>query len=345
MILSKPTYLLLLILIPLFLILSLTAYKRMKKWLAVFADRKILRWKNLGRIFLISSLVLLATFSLVGVTVEYEVMETQREGIHIIVGMDTSRSMLAEDTTIPNQEIFLRQEYPSRLNRGKFEVLNFIDLLKGEKVGLFFFAFSDVTVAPLTKDYQFCKYNLLNTDTLSIAFTGSQIGEALNTGSKMFDADSQYKVMILVSDGELEDRSQLDSVLQEAKKLAEKGITVYTIGIGGDREVFIPRRDKWDDQGLFKDDKNVPISTRMNSEVLKSIASITGGEYFYAGDVSVAKEVLDRIVKQAKHVKAVNKPVKKQVDLSHYLLITLLITWLGWEYLISLAVKKESHSP
>ncbi|MBM3200724.1 VWA domain-containing protein [Candidatus Woesearchaeota archaeon] len=345
MILSKTICLLLLILIPLFLIFSLTAYKRMKKWLAVFADRKILRWKNLGRIFIISSLVLLATFSIVGVTVEYETKETQREGIHIIVGMDTSRSMLAEDTTIPNQEVFLRQEYPSRLNRGKFEVLNFIDLLQGEKVGLFFFAFSDVTIAPLTQDYQFCKYNLLNTDTLSIAFTGSEIGKALETASKMFDENSQYKVVVLVSDGELEDRSQLDSVLQEAKKLSGKGITVYTIGIGGDREVFIPRRDEWDDQGLFKDSKGDIITTRMNSEVLKSIASITNGEYFYANDVSVAKQVLDRIVKQAKNVEAVNKPVKKKVDLSHYFLITLLTLWLGWEFLISLAGKKESHSP
>ena len=345
MIISKTTCLLLLIIIPLFLIFSLTAYKRMKKWLAVFADRKILRWKNLGRIFMISLLVLLAIFSLVGITVEYEKTETQREGIHIIIGMDTSRSMLAEDTTIPNQTVFLTEEDPSRLNRGKFEVLNFIDLLQGEKVGLFFFAFSDVTVAPLTKDYQFCKYNLLNTDTLSIAFTGSEIGKALETGEKMFEEDSQYKVMVLVSDGELEDRSQLDSVLKEAKRLSDKGITVYTIGIGGDREVFIPRRDEWNNQELFRDHKDAPITTRMNSDVLKSIASITNGEYFYAGDISVAKEVLDRIVKQAKNVKAVNKPVKKKVDLSHFFLITLLTVWLGWEFVISLAVKKESHSP
>ncbi len=70
MIISKTTCLLLLLIIPFFLIFSLTAYKRMKKWLAVFADRTILRWKNLGRIFMLSLLVLLATFSLVCVTVE-----------------------------------------------------------------------------------------------------------------------------------------------------------------------------------------------------------------------------------------------------------------------------------
>lgn len=96
---------------------------------------------------------------------------------------------------------------------------------------------------------------------------------------------------------------------------------------------------------MFRDDKGGLITTRMNSEVLKSIASITGGEYFYAGDIGVAKEVLDRIVKQAKHVEAVNKPVKKKVDISYFFLITLLTVWLGWEFLISLAVKKESHSP
>lgn len=331
---SHHLYFLLLFLILIFLVFSLKSYNEMEKWLAAFAARRIKSWKNKGRIFLLAWLLLLVVFFLAGVGVEYETVKTQREGIHIIIGLDVSRSMLAEDTVIPDQQIFLNKEYPSRLNRAKFEALNFIDLLDGEKLGMFFFAFTDSTIAPLTKDYQFCKYTLLNTDNLNIAFTGSDFSNALLSAKKLFTDNSLHKVVVIFSDGELENDSEMEDVRTQAKMLKDENILVYSVAIGGDKPAFIPLRDSPSSQNYFTDLNDELITTKVNRTVLKELSSITGGEFFFAGNFGVSQMLFDSILQGAEYSEKVNVPVKKKVDLSSLFLVILLVSWLVWEIVV-----------
>lgn len=330
----NPFYLILLVIIPLFLIFSLKSYSQMKKWLAAFGGIRIKKLKNIGRVLVLALVLLLAIFSLAGLNVKYEALESQREGMDIVIGLDTSRSMLAEDTIIPDQNVFLEKEQPSRLNRGRFEAIKIVDQLNGERVGLYYFAFRGTKVVDLTRDYALCNYILQNTESMDVAFTGSNLDYALKTGEGMFRADSKHKVLVFISDGELENQSQMELVLSEAKKLQEEGVVVYTIGLGGREEALIPKR--WasiHEVDWFRDSKGNLLKTKMNEEILMKVASVTGGRHFYAQDASVAESVVQEILKGAKHVKALKKPVKQEVCLAPLLLFALLLVWLVWEIL------------
>lgn len=334
-------YLLILLALPVFLFFSLRAYKQMKKWLAAYDGTKIKRIKNLGRIFMLSLVLLLATLSLIGLSIEYEMMEAKRKGVYIALGLDTSRSMLAEDVTIPDETYLLEGEYGNRLNRGRLESLRLINQLKGEQLGIFFFAHRGVKVIDeFTDDYGACKYILVNY-SLDLAFTGSNLDYALRTGASMFGEDSKYKVMVFISDGELEDHAQMGSVLAEAGNLHKENIIVYVIGIGSKEEVSIPKRGPGGQKDWFTDNKGELLKTKMNEEVLKEIASITRGKYYYAAaDKLVADEVIKDILKSAKDVKTIQEPVKKEVNLAAIFLLAAVLLWLIWEFLIVVRVVK-----
>lgn len=336
-------YLLIILALPVFLFFSLRAYKQMKNWLAAFDGTKIKRIKNLGRIFMLSSVLLLATISLIGLSIEYEVMEAKRKGILIALGLDTSRSMLAEDVMIPDKTYIIEGEYANRLNRGRLEGLRLINQLKGERLGVFFFAFRGVkAVDDFTDDYGACKYILVNY-SLDLAFTGSNIDHALRTGASMFGEDSKHKhkVIVFISDGELEDDAQIESVLAEARNLRENGITVYTIGIGKKEDTSIPKRGHGGQKDWFTDKEGKLLKTKMNEEVLKEIASVTRGKYYYAAaDKLVIDEVIKDILKGAKDIKTIQEPVKKEVNLAAIFLLAAVLLWLVWEFLIVVRVVK-----
>ena len=337
---SSPEYLLILIALPIFLLFSLRSYKQMKKWLAAFDGTKIKRIKNLGRISMLSLVLLLTALSLTGLSIEYEMMEAKRKGISIVLGLDTSRSMLAEDVTIPEKTYLMGGEYANRLNKGRLEGLQLISQLKGERLGIFFFAYRGVkAIDDLTDDYGACKYILVNY-SLDLAFTGSNIDYALKTGVSMFGNDSTHKVIVLISDGELEDDAQMGSVIAEAKNLRKENITIYTIGIGGKEETLIPKRGPGGKKDWFRDGQDKLLKTKMNEELLKEIASVTKGKYYYAENKLVADEVIKDILKSAKHVRTIQEPVEKEVNLAAIFLLAALLIWMSWEFLIVVRIVK-----
>jgi len=322
---TNPEYLLIVVALPIFLLFSLRSYKQMKKWLAAFDGTRIKRIKNLGRIFMLSLVLLLTALSLTGLSIEYEMMEAKRKGISIVLGLDTSRSMLAEDVTIPEKTYLIEGEYANRLNKGRLEGLQLINQLKGERLGIFFFAYRGVkAIDDLTDDYRACKYILVNY-SLDLAFTGSNIDYALKTGVSMFGNDSD---------------AQMGSVIAEAENLRKQNIIVYTIGIGGKEETLIPKRGPGGRKDWFRDRQDKLLKTKMNEELLKEIASVTKGKYYYAENKLVADEVIKDILKSAKHVRTIQEPVKKEVNLAAIFLFAALLIWMIWEFLIVVRIVK-----
>jgi len=194
--------------------------------------------------------------------------EFKREGVDIIVAMDVSTSMLAEDIK------------PNRLEKAKHEVGQLIDILQGDRIGLIAFAGIAHVQCPLTLDYSAAKLflSIMNPDL--IPQPGTAIGEAVRKSIKAFNIEERkHKVLILITDGE----DHQSEPLEAAKEAEQEGITIYTVGLGSSQGVPIPLYNKSGSQTGFKKDRqgNV-VTTKLDVVTLQKIAYETGGKYYLA---------------------------------------------------------------
>lgn len=194
--------------------------------------------------------------------------EVKREGIDIIVAVDVSRSMLAED---------LR---PNRLKRAVQEVRGIIDSLHGDRIGLVAFAGGAFVQCPLTVDYSAASLFLQAFDVNLIAQQGTAIGDAIRVATQGFESsEDKHKALILLTDGEDHDTDPLGA----AREAAEAGVRIYPIGIGSAQGEPIPVfNENGDKIGFVKDENDQVVVSRLDDETLSEIADITGGEYFRA---------------------------------------------------------------
>ncbi|MBP3254251.1 MAG: VWA domain-containing protein [Bacteroidales bacterium] len=198
----------------------------------------------------------------------------ERKGCDIMICLDVSNSMLAEDLQ------------PNRLERAKLAITQLISQLNGDRIGLVVFAGSSFTFLPLTSDYATAKMFTDVVDTKLIDNQGTDIHQALLTAIKGFgETDSGNKrtrTIILISDGE-DNQPEAENI---AKDLSKKNITVNCIGIGSPQGAKIPVKEN----GIttFKKDKdgNIVI-TKLNEATLKNIASATNGKYLRATGASL----------------------------------------------------------
>lgn len=193
----------------------------------------------------------------------YRWEETKTRGIDIIFAIDTSNSMLAEDVK------------PDRLERAKLSVLDLVNILQGDKIGIVAFSGQAFLQCPLTLDYDAFRMSLEALDTNVIQRGGTNISAAIEEAEVAFASTSNRKIIVLISDGEeLE-----DSALSAAKKAAEDGVVIYTLGVGGANGEFIPVRDASGGTTLLKDESGNPVKSRLNEKTLTEIAKATGGFY------------------------------------------------------------------
>lgn len=193
----------------------------------------------------------------------YRWEETKTRGIDIIFAIDTSNSMLAEDVK------------PDRLERAKLSVLDLVNILQGDKIGIVAFSGQAFLQCPLTLDYDAFRMSLEALDTNVIQRGGTNISAAIEEAEIAFASTSNRKIIVLISDGEeLE-----DSALSAAKKAAENGVVIYTLGVGGANGEFIPVRDASGGTTLLKDESGNPVKSRLNEKTLTEIAKATGGFY------------------------------------------------------------------
>jgi Ca-activated chloride channel family protein len=249
----------------------------------------------------------------------------KREGVDIVIAMDCSLSMLAEDFK------------PSRLEKAKQEVNGLISRMQGDRVGLVAFAGVAFIQCPLTLDYSAAQMFLDIMDTDLIPQPGTAIGDAVRTSVEAFSQkERKYKVLILLTDGEDHDSDPPGA----AEEAAAEGIKIYTIGIGSIEGEPIPlRNSRGEVTGYKKDTDDDVVVSKLDETTLQKIALATGGKYYHAtsGEMELDK-IYNEISKMEK--KELEGKLMTQYEDRYQIFLLLSIVLLTAEFLLS-----ERRSP
>lgn len=198
----------------------------------------------------------------------------ERKGCDVIVCLDVSNSMLAEDLS------------PNRLERAKLALTQLISQMQDDRIGIVLFAGSAYTYLPLTSDYATARMFCDIIDTKLIDYQGTDINQALSIASQSFGETSskdRSKAIILISDGE-DNQPQAEQV---AKSIAKQGTVINCVGIGNAQGVRIPIKDRSGNVEYKKDKNGNIVITRLNEQTLKNIASEGKGTYVRASNMSL----------------------------------------------------------
>jgi Ca-activated chloride channel homolog len=190
----------------------------------------------------------------------------KRRGIDLVVALDTSASMLAEDVR------------PNRLEQAKRELSDLIRRMGGDRVGLVAFAGEAFTVCPLTLDHGTVLLLLESMNVNTVSTPGTNLEAAIEKARTAFVAgEDKHKALILVTDGE----STEGDPLEQAKQGAHEGLVAYTIGVGSAEGEPIPERDEAGGVAGYKKDKSGRVvNTRLDEETLRKIADEMHGKYY-----------------------------------------------------------------
>ncbi|MEN9798394.1 MAG: BatB protein [Pseudomonadota bacterium] len=208
---------------------------------------------------------------------------TQRKGIDLVVALDVSNSMLADDVQ------------PNRLERAKLELLTLLDELKGDRVGIVLFAGDAFVQCPLTSDYAAARLFLREARPEQMQQGGTQLSAALETSRRVLDgADrgAKDRVVVLLSDGE----DLGDGLGDLPNELREANIRVYTVGIGSEEGTPLPLLDKAGRRvGFRKAPDGSTVISRLDRAGLTRLAEQTGGEFFYEPRGVATRAVVERV--------------------------------------------------
>ncbi len=230
-----------------------------------------------------------------------------RKGVDIMICMDISNSMLAEDIQ------------PNRLEASKMALSRFIDKLQGDRIGLVVFAGRAFVQLPITSDYAAAKMFINIVKPSLISEQGTNIADALDLATvSMLPEDGKIqqkqlsdltsKVILVVSDGE----DHFPESIEMAQEIHKLGITIHTIGIGNTLGEPIPLRDKYGNPTYKKDRDGNTVMTRLNEEVLQDIARAGGGTYVHASNANMGFETI------LNKINAMNKTDIQEVTFTRY---------------------------
>jgi len=214
--------------------------------------------------------------------------QVDRSGDDVVFLMDCSKSMLATDVA------------PSRLERAKIAVLDFVHRHAGGRVGLVAFAGDAFLQCPLTLDYDAFEESVRDLDTDSVLVPGTDIASALFAGSRAFDKAERRKVLVLMTDGEDLEHAGTEA----ARALGKDGVVVFTVGVGTANGGQIQVQGRGGEMEPLRDGNGQPVTSRLDEKTLRSIAETTGGTYrrletISSGLADVASALKDPLSKPA----------------------------------------------
>ncbi|MCX5687674.1 MAG: VWA domain-containing protein [Candidatus Omnitrophica bacterium] len=296
---GSPVYLNFLLLIPaaivFFILVGISKRKKVEKFgdsalIEKLSSSKSLAKERIRKVLIVIVLSFLI-MALARPQIGSRLTMTKRYGVDIMLAIDTSSSMLAQDIK------------PSRIEKAKLEILSLIDKLKGDRVGILTFAGDSFMQCPLTLDYSAAKMFLNIIEPGMMPKPGTAIGDAIKTATKSFTKkERKHKVLVLITDGEDHDTNPTEAAT-EAKK---EGVMIYTIGIGTRKGEPIPIIDPSGKISGYKKDKSGEVvMTKLDEETLQKIALITDGKYYHA---TASEFELDKIYGE------INKMDKKELS-------------------------------
>jgi Ca-activated chloride channel homolog len=245
--------------------------------------------------------------------------EVKREGVNIMLALDVSNSMRAEDLK------------PNRLERAKQAISRMTDKLSNDRVGLIVFAGEAYLQLPLTNDYGAVKMFLSAIDPNMIPTQGTNIGAAVKTALESFNADEKrYKTLVILTDGE----NHEDDALKAIKDAHDAGVITHTIGMGTPEGTPIPVYAMGFQTGFRKDRSGSVILTKLNEQSLQQLASAGGGVYVRANNTETGLNiVLEEIGKMEK--KEFGTKVFTNFEDRFQYLLAIALLFLLWEVFLS----------
>ena len=269
---AQAQYLFLILLIPVFFLLQALVFNLRTRRIRKFGDeelvRKLMPSYSKSKVWVRLTLFSIGFFFFViGLSrpqIGAKLKEHETKGAEIMIALDVSNSMLAEDYS------------PNRLERAKLAISRLVDKLRDDRIGLIVFAGNSFVQLPITTDYVSAKMFLGSISTESVPIQGTAIGEAINTALRSFSAQSEKsRAVIVITDGE----NHEDDPVAAAAQAAELGVRVFTIGVGSPEGKPIPM-----DGELLKDKDGNIVVTRLDETVLQDVAKAGNGAYVRAGN-------------------------------------------------------------
>lgn len=279
---ENPAFLYLLIIIPVIIVIRLLEMRKRKLKLKKFGDLSLLKQlmpdvslsrKSLKFWLMVAALALLIVM-LARPQMGTKISQEKRKGIEVIISLDISNSMRAEDVV------------PSRLDKSKMLVENMVDNFTNDKVGLVVFAGDAFIQLPITSDYVSAKMFLQNTDPSLIATQGTDLAGAIELSSKSFtQQDKVGRAILIITDGE----DHEGGAIEAAEKARKNGIRVFVLGVGSTKGSPVPDGNG----GYMKDNSGQEVISALNEEMCKQVAQAGGGAYIHVDNTSLAQRQLN----------------------------------------------------
>ena len=322
---ANPQYLWLLTLIPLFVVLFAGVAAQRHRRLARFGNpdtlAELMPEVSNGRVvlkfILFCGAVALVVLAAARPQFGSKLREEKARGVEMMLVVDVSTSMLAENSD------------PNLLERTKYAINRLFDGLKQDRVGLIVFAGEPRVQLPITSDYRMAKAFARRIDPSQVSVQGTAIGKALEQALLSFSGETDEKrsrAIILITDGENHD----DDAVAVAKRAAEQGIRIYTIGIGTPEGAPIEI-----DGEFIRDEQGEMVVSKLNEEMLAQIADLTGGAYVRATKQDIGLDEIVRSINEMEQSELSTVRFEEFNEQYQYLLIAALVLLVAEFFLLA----------
>ncbi|MCI5663388.1 MAG: VWA domain-containing protein [Mediterranea sp.] len=296
---EEPAYLYLLLILPLLVVFYLYSNYRRRKAIRVFGDPELMmqlmpdvsKYRPDVKFWLLAAAIGLFALLLARPQFGSKLETVKRQGVEVMIALDISNSMLAQDVQ------------PSRLEKAKRLVAQLVDKMQNDKVGMIVFAGDAFTQLPITSDYISAKMFLESIDPSLISKQGTAIAAAINLATKSFTPQEGVgRAVIVITDGE----NHEGGVEEAAKAAVEKGIQVNVLGVGMPDGAPIPVPGTND---YRRDREGNVIVTRLNEAMCQEIAKVGNGIYVRVDNTNNAQKAINQ---------EINKMSKAEVETQVY---------------------------
>ena len=280
---EDPIYLWMLLIIPILVLMRFIVWRKRKRNLRKFGDPSLLKemmpdvskYRPTIKFCLLLSAITILIFMIARPQVGSKISHEKREGIEVLIALDISNSMLAQDVI------------PSRLEKSKLLIEDLVDHFTNDKVGLVVFAGDAFVQLPITNDYVSAKMFLQNIKPSLITTQGTDLARAISLSQSCFTQREHIgRAIIVITDGE----DHEGGALEAAREAYKKGINVFILGVGTSKGAPIPDGNG----GYLKDNSGQTVLSALNEQMCQQVAKAGNGVYIHVDNTSDAQEKLNK---------------------------------------------------